>query len=308
MKTKNIFYPPFFLSLFFLVNCSNEINSFSKTKVEQPLPPKTNPETIGTKATPPPATGEFFQAGRSLDLYVILDNSGSLYRDSSTSVLLTPGRPAILGIPGIPTIPVVQNGLPQVPQQKSGSDPDCKRLSALLDMIDALRAKASAQEEVRLNVVTFGSGGKYLGSFDSVLKEKREKLGAKLQREVCENNNYESTMYTAGINYTLAVLKSNKTKRKLDLETVLFFSDGAAKDDEDSLRESIIKLNKEFPKRIYGVLLGETPDHCNLTADNNKQLTTKECLTAVAGNDPDKVLSASDASQLSERMISLLEK
>jgi hypothetical protein len=227
----------------------------------------------------PKAAPEFFSAGKSLDLHVIMDKSGSLWVDPKNPTLMS-----------------------------SGSDPNCKRLDALLDLVDGLRTKLNKGEFVRLTVVTFGNGSAVVGSIPDLLKETREAINNKLRPGVCEfPGQLETTNYAKGITASLAKLRELRMLKKLDVETNLFFSDGAAKDRPDELEIAINQLNSEFPKRVFGVLLGSTSDNCKLTKDG-RALSTIECLVKVAGDATDKVIQSNDAAGLSAAMTSLLEK
>lgn len=223
------------------------------------------------------AGGEFFKPGNSLDLYIIMDKSGSLFRDPST--------------------PFTEN---------TGSDPQCKRFDALLDMVDTLRTVAIQKEEVRLSVVTFGNKSRTLGTLDNILASTRAQIDERLREGICEFRGIESTYYAKGISASLSQHVANKATKKLDLESVLFFSDGAAKDAPEELREQIARLNSSFPNRVFGILLGNTSDKCSLSHDANKPLSTTDCLFEVVGKAEQRLIKAADAAGLSNAMKSLL--
>lgn len=225
------------------------------------------------------AGGEFFKPGNSLDLYIVMDKSGSLFRDPST--------------------PFTEN---------TGSDPQCKRFDALLDMVDTLRTVAVQKEEIRLSVVTFGSKSRSLGTLEDVLASTRAQIDEKLREGICEFRGIESTHYAKGISASLSQYAANKERKKLNLESVLFFSDGAAKDATDELKEQIARLNSAFPNRVFGVLLGNTSDSCSLSDDANKPLSTTECLLEVVGKAEQRLIKAADAAGLSNAMKSLLSQ
>jgi hypothetical protein len=237
-----------------------------------------NGENVVKKSNSKPGA-EFFSAGKSLDLHVIMDKSGSLYVD--------PTAPTKMG---------------------SGSDPTCKRMDALLDLIDALKTKLTRGEFVRLTVVTFGNDSDIVGSVEDVLKQSRTSIDSALRSGVCTYpGQLETTNYSKGIRESLGELKRWRTIKKLDIETSLFFSDGAARDNPSSLEAAIADLNSEFPKRVFGILLGNTSDGCSLK-ESGRGLTNLECLRKVAGNAPEKVVQTADAAGLSAAMKSLLEK
>ena len=224
-------------------------------------------------------SGEFFKPGNSLDLYVIMDKSTSLFRD--------------------PSSPFVEN---------SGSDPQCKRFDALLDMLDTLRTLALQKEEIRLSIVTFGSGSRSLETVPDVLSAPREQLNEKFRARICsEPSGIQSTYYEKGISASIGQYAKNKETKKLNLESVLFFSDGAAKDDQSLLREQIALLNSTFPNRVFGILLGTTSDTCSLTDNSDKPLSTTECLLEVVGKASERLIKAADASGLSAAMTSLIK-
>ncbi|MBM3380881.1 MAG: VWA domain-containing protein [Betaproteobacteria bacterium] len=259
-----------------------------------PAPKKTNakaaPESTtggsggakGENAAPQPkskASPEFFSSGKSLDLHVIMDKSGSLWVD--------PNMSTVMG---------------------SGSDPECKRMDALLDLIDGLKAKLTKGEFVRLTVVTFSNGSAAVGSLPDVLKESRSSIDQKLRPGVCTfPGQLETTNYAEGISESLSELRRLRATKKLEVETSLFFSDGAAKDSPTRLLDAISELNAEFPKRIFGILLGNTSDQCTLS-EGARRLSTIECLRKVVGNANEKVVQSDDAAGLSAAMTSLLEK
>jgi len=223
---------------------------------------------------------EFAPAGKSLDLYIVMDKSGSLWVD--------PTPPSSIG---------------------SGSDPSCKRMDALLDLLAALRTKLKSGERVRINIATFGNKGKSLGSFDNVLGKSNKEIESNFRDGICGfPGELESTNYAQGIKIALNDYSNNKGAGKFNLETTLFFSDGAAKDSRQDLTDAINKLNSTFPNRVYGILLGKTSDVCELEDNSGKNLSTEECLLEVVGKDPNKVIQATDAAGLSAAMTSLLQK
>lgn len=236
-------------------------------------------------------SSEFLQEGKSLDLYVIMDKSESLYPN--------PG--------GVFRI----NGIKQKIDPDPGSDPNCKRLDALLDMVDAIRNRLTKGERVRMNVVTFGNDSKNLITFDKLLSLQRAEIQAKLETGLCSaNEEIQLTMYAKGIDASLQNYAVNTVQAKLDVETVLFFSDGAAKDEENILRKSILDLNLKFKTRIFGILLGSTTDDCSLkkTIFSQTPMSTRECMEEVVGQVPGRVIQVDDAAGLSNAMVSLLKK
>jgi hypothetical protein len=244
-------------------------------------PPAKKPITTGDQS--PPENGNnppgFAKEGKSLDLYVIMDKSGSLYVD-----------------------PVTQ-------QMNSGSDVQCKRFDALLTMVDSLRGKLNSNEEVRLTVVTFSKNAAQLGTMDQLLNQPRQLIKDTFRPGVCDNPDYETTNYERGISATLNAYENNRSKKKLDLDSVVFFSDGAARDkDTGILEESIRRLNSTFPSRVYGVLLGSTRDQCVLRDTAGRFLQTNECVLKVVGNSPARLLSVEDAAGLSAAWAELVNR
>lgn len=221
----------------------------------------------------------FATAGKTLDLYLIMDKSGSLYIDPSTQ------------------------------QPNSGSDVACKRFDAMLDLVDSLRTKLNSNEEVRMTVVTFSSGARNLGTMNSVLSQTRKDVSSKFRAGVCDNPDYDTTNYERGISVALQGHEENLREKKLDMESVVFFSDGAAKDkDSRILEESMRRLNSTFASRVYGVLLGRTNDRCVLKDSTGRNLQTQECMLKVVGNDAAKLLNVDDASGLSAAWADLVNK
>lgn len=221
----------------------------------------------------------FAVAGKTLDLYLIMDNSGSLYVD------------------------------PQNQRAGSGSDVECKRFDAVLDLVDSLRTKLKSSEEVRMTVVTFGKSALRLGTIDKLLSQSKEALRAQFRSGVCNSSSLETTNYERGISVALQSHDQNVSQKKLDLKSVVFFSDGAAKDrDTQALEASIERLNQTFKSRVYGVLLGRTTDKCVLRGPQGQNLQTKECMLKVVGNDTDKLLNVNDASGLSAAWANLVNK
>ncbi len=222
----------------------------------------------------------FAKSGKSLDIYVIMDKSGSLYVDPVTQKL------------------------------NSGSDVACKRFDALLQLVDSLRTKLNSDEPVRLTVVTFSKQANVLGSMEQLLSQSRQQVTAKFRAGVCDNPDYDTTNYERGISATLMTHQSNIATKKMDMESIVFFSDGAARDsDTRILEESISRLNTTFPNRIYGVLLGKTQDKCVLKdAANGRSLQTSECMLKVIGNTPARLISVDDASGLSAAWADLVNR
>lgn len=223
------------------------------------------------------STGEFFKKGQSLDLYVVMDKSGSLW-DS-------------FGI--------------------RGSDPECLRLNALLDLVDGLRGQLNQNEEVRLNVITFGTKATRVGNISDSLSMTREDLDARLRKPICDLPPLfdSSTIYSSALELISVELGEQRDIKKLDVETAIFFSDGAAKDSSERvLKESIAKFNESFPQRAFGVLLGKTADRCNLKSDTDERLSAIDCIREVVGGDPTRVVQSANAAKLSETMIQLLKK
>lgn len=260
----------------FLPSCSD--STFKST----PGAPQRPADGNGQKS--PPENGNnntpgFLKPGKSLDLYVVMDKSGSLYVD-----------------------PVSQ-------KMNTGSDVGCKRFEALLALSDSLRSKLKADDEVRLTVVTFSKNANQLGTMDKLLSQTRQQISAQFRAGVCDNPDYETTNYERGIQFILDSRSKNTADKKLDLENVVFFSDGAAKDkDTRLLEESIRNLNSTFPSRIYGVLLGKTRDNCVLKDTSGRFLQTSECMLKVVGNEPVKLLSVDDASGLEAAWAGLVDK
>lgn len=268
------------MSISLITSCSN--GNFKSTEKET-KPDQTSragqESTQAGKAVSPGS--EFAQAGKSLDLYIVMDKSGSLWADPSSDS-------KTIG---------------------TGSDPSCKRMDALLDLVAALRTKLKSGERVRINVATFGNKGKSLGSFDNVLGKSNKEIETNFRSGICDfPGQLESTKYAQGIKVALNDYAMNKAAGKFDLETTLFFSDGAAKDSPEELTDAINKLNATFPKRVYGILLGKTSDICTLEDNSGKNLSTEECLREVVGKDTNKVIQATDAAGLSAAMTSLLQK
>ena len=104
-------------------------------------------------------------------------------------------------------------------------------------------------------------------------------------------------------------INTKSSREKLQIESVIFFSDGAAKDtDVHLLAQSINNLNSAFPSRVYGVLLGKTLDQCVLTDMFGRNLSTRECLLKVVGNEPAKLIGVEDANGLSAAWSDLVNK
>lgn len=139
-------------------------------------------------------------------------------------------------------------------------------------------------------------------------KSLNSEIEAKFRPGICDYPGRQSTKYAQGMKIALNDYAKNKGAGKFDLETTLFFSDGAAKDSPQELTDAINKLNSAFPKRVYGILLGKTSDVCTLEDNSGKNLSTEECLLEVVGKDPNKVIQATDAAGLSAAMTSLLQK
>ena len=268
------------MSVSLIASCSNGnfTSSEKETKPDQTSRAGSESTQAGKAVSP---GSEFAQAGKSLDLYIVMDKSGSLWVD--------------------PTSPLRNIG--------SGSDPSCKRMDALLDLLAALRTKLKSGERVRINIATFGNKGESLGSFDNILGKSNKEIESNFRGGICDfPGQLESTKYAQGIKIALNDYTNNKGAGKFDLETTLFFSDGAAKDSPQELTDAINKLNSTFPKRVYGILLGKTSDVCALQDNSGKNLSTEECLREVVGKDPNKVIQATDAAGLSAAMTSLLQK
>jgi hypothetical protein len=241
---------------------------------QSPVEDGNNPQPANT-----PEPG-FAKAGKSLDLYVIMDKSGSLYVDPTTQ------------------------------KMGSGSDVECKRFDALLQLVDSLKTKLNSNEQVRLTVVTFSKDAQPLGSLDQVLSLQRQQIIEKFRAGVCDNPDYDTTNYERGISSALQSHSANTNRKKLDLESVVFFSDGAARDtDSRKLEEAVTQLNTRFQGRIYGVLLGRTQDKCVLKdAATGRSLQTGECMLKVVGNAPARLLSVDDAGELAAAWADLVNK
>lgn len=264
-----------------LASCSD--SKFTSDRGERPRPAadgSKSPLENGNNSGPGNLTDRgFAEAGRSLDLYVVMDKSGSLYVD-----------------------PVTQ-------RMNTGSDPNCKRFDALLALVDSLRGKLKSNEQVRMTLVTFSKNAKALGTIDGVLMQSRDQISSKFRAGVCENPDYDTTNYERGISVALQEHAANLSTGKLDLESVVFFSDGAAKDrDTGLLEQAIRRLNSAFPSRIYGVLLGQTSDRCVLKDSAGQFLQTSECMLKVVGNVPEKLFGVDDANGLAAAWADLVNK
>ena len=222
----------------------------------------------------------FAKAGKSLDLYVIMDKSGSLYVDPTTQVM------------------------------GSGSDVECKRFDALLELVESLKTKLKANEQVRLTLVTFSKEARLLGSLDQLLSQTRPQITQKFRAGVCDNPDYDTTNYERGISTALQSRSANILSKRLDLESVVFFSDGAARDsDSQKLEQAVSQLNVTFQNRIYGVLLGRTQDKCVLREPaTGRLLQTSECMLKVVGNSPSRLVSVDDAQDLADAWADLVNK
>lgn len=260
-----------------LTSCSSETDYGATSKIN-PNPNKSVSSAEQADANSKSASaGEFFKKGQSLDLYVVMDKSGSLWGGGKVKA----------------------------------SDPNCLRLNALLDLIDGLRSQLTQKELVRLNMITFGTMATRVGTVQDTLNTGREELDSMLRSAVCEKPSLfnSNTIYSSALELISDELKAQRTIKKLDVETAIFFSDGAAKDPEESeLRASIKTFNESFPKRSFGVLLGKTNDVCNIKKDDGEKLSTVECITEVVGGDEQRIVQSADATQLSETMIQLLKK
>lgn len=252
------------------------------------------------------AAGEsFLQPGKSLDLYVIMDKSNSLQ-------LIVDNKGEVV----------------------EGTDPKCKRFDALLDLIDEIKKKLVAKENVRLTVITFGTDPKYandrrfffmgrpltesvlntVGSTDDLLSLSRDKISEIYRAGVCSDNTQKQfTHYASGIRELMKSKFALTALKKFDVETALFFSDGAANDpDETELKTSIEKLNANFPRRLWGIILGEASLNqnedslCILKNNQNKKMTAEECMTAVVGGDQSRILRAKSAADISSALVGLI--
>lgn len=266
----------------FCISCSTETDYSAGNKTI----PSSNNKTVAAEAADAQpkdtSTGEFFKQGKSLDLYVVMDKSGSLWGGWS-----------------------LETGTIKA------SDPDCLRLEALLDLVDKLKGFLTQKEAVRLNVITFGTTAATAGNITNALSLSRAELDARLRAPVCDKPPLEdrSTMYSDALELISTELAVQRVKQKFDVETAIFFSDGAAKDlDENRLSQSIQTFNSAFPKRSYAVLLGKTNDNCNITKSDGDKMSTLECITEVVGGDNERVVQSDDASKLSTSMIQLLSK
>ncbi len=252
-----------------------------------------------------PPSESFLQPGKSLDLYVIMDKSNSLrwVIDNTGAVV-------------------------------EGTDPKCKRFDALLDLIDGIKKKLVSKENVRLTVITFGTDPKYsndqrfftkdrpltesvlstVSSTDDVLSLSRDKITEIYQSGVCsENTQKQYTHYASGIRELMKSKFALTALKKLDVETALFFSDGAANDpDESELRTSIQKLNANFPRRLWGIILGDASQNqnedslCTLKNEKSKRMTAEECMTAVVGGDQRRLLRVKSAADISSVLVGLI--
>ncbi|MEY2988373.1 MAG: hypothetical protein RJB13_1894 [Pseudomonadota bacterium] len=266
----------------FSTSCSNESNYSAGNKVT----PLTKEGVVAAEQADATAksdsSGEFFKKGQSLDLYIVMDKSGSLWEYRSNDDKKFPG-----------------------------SDPQCLRLLALVDLIEKLGAELNNGEEVRLNVVTFGSFATNVGSIRNPASMGRENLASVLKDDICSKPNKENrdTIYSKALEKISLTLSEQRKVEKMDVETAIFFSDGAARDENtDDLKNAIAEFNSAFPNRAYGVLLGNTEDKCKITNAAGQELTTTECITEVVGGDPNRVVQSANAAKLSETMIQLLSK
>lgn len=225
-------------------------------------------------------TGKFVQPGKSLDLYVIMDRSGSLFVDPSTRAT------------------------------GSGSDPDCKRFDAFLQLVEGLRGVLKNKEQVRMTVVTFNNYATTLPVSDSLLTMSNSEIESLYKRGVCfEPKGLLGTEYALGINRALSEYHKLNLIKKLDLQTVLFFSDGAARDESpEQLKNAISSLNQTFSQRIYGVLLGATTDKCTLETTEGEQMSTTECMMEVAGGASERVIQVETADALAAAITGLIKK
>lgn len=255
-----------------------------------------------------PQNESFLPTGKSLDLYVIMDKSSSLYR-----VMDTMGN-------------IV-----------AGTDPSCKRFDALLDLIDEMRKKLVAKEQVRLTIVTFGTNPahfnregfrvdgidpsarenvlKTLKSMDDLMSQPRSAIDQTFRAGVCaDNRDPQYTHYASGIKETLNSKIGLTALKKFDAETALFFSDGAANDPtEEELKEAISSLNTAFPGRLWGILLGDSKTVgnggglCTLKKAGDFQMTADECMFMLVGADPSKLLRVQSATDLSAALTGLIK-
>jgi hypothetical protein len=250
-----------------------------------------------------PQNESFLPTGKSLDLYVIMDKSSSLWRD-----------------------------VDEKENKIAGTDPTCKRLDALLDLIDEMRKKLVAKEQVRLTIITFGTNPahfnmadfnpmrldpsaresvlKTLKPMDDLLSHPRSAIDAEFRAGVCnDSKDPQFTHYASGIKEALNSKFGLTALKKYDVETALFFSDGAANDPtEEELKDAIDKLNNAFPGRLWGVMLGEGTGKCTLTKAGGAKLSAKECMVMLVGADLSKFLLVKSAAGLSAALTGLIEK
>lgn len=244
----------------------------------------------GPKASEKPgefdASEKFLPTGKSLDLYVVMDNSTSLF--------------------SIPT------------SGQAGTDPSCKRFDALMDLIDEMRKKQTAGKAVRLSVVRFATQADDVYFDESVLEKTRDQLSEKLRGPLCFDGDRSPapvTNYNRAISLALQKKNSLVLSKKMDVESVLFFSDGAANyGEEGELRKLIDDLNKSFPRRVWGLILGnakildaQRQNECILRRAGGSKLSAKECMEILVGSDLGKLIQVDSASELSSKLTELLK-
>lgn len=270
--------------------CGLLFSSCSSGEFSQTTPgsPRKNPTKSGTEGAGSVQDAKskrsgnaegFAQAGKSLDLYVIMDKSGSLYVDPTTRSM-----------------------------PNSGSDPQCKRFDAFLALTEALKGKMKQGEQVRVSIVVFNDGVEALETTENILSLDRAAIETRYKSGVCDIQDLKGTQYAVGINKALEEFLRLSSSKKLPLESVLFFSDGAARDDENPLRQAIAQLNSTFPQRVYGVLLGQTSDKCQLRSSTGTQLSTTECMLEVTGKSTERLLQVDKADGLVNALTGLVNK
>ena len=228
------------LILIFLVYaCSDdEFNSFSDRQKKQETSSDDGNKAVGDDNNPSSAVGDdnnpnnsinegadngsIAQKGKSLDLYFIIDISGSL------------GQSGPLGV-------------------SVGNDPNCLRYDGLIKFKNNLTNHLGKDGDVRATFVLFSSEAEVLATIDDFLAYENTNFENTYKDSICKTGG--QTNPSDAFKLTTNTYKKLDAITTKDMASVLFFTDGQPNRGLSKLDQRIAEMKENFGDKIFSVFL-----------------------------------------------------
>lgn len=236
-----------------------------------------NQSSVGIK------DAKLFEEKKSLDLYTLFDVSGSL---STTSQTVT------------------------------ATDPECKRWPAFLGLLTKITQSMDKTKQLRLTLVTFSDHASAketitISMHDFNQSSFTSRVESVYKSSVCTSEG--STNPHEGFLKIKELYQANVAKFKLELESLIFFSDGIPSFGSkwpslDMIKGSASQIRGIFGARAYSILLGNRFDLAQVCKSKTPEcpITPLEFIKWVSPNS-EQLRSVDSASDLESAFDSMLK-